>query len=229
MSISTLLTAVVSTTASCNVMAPGINVAYDASSGTTSSAYSETLPLLPAGTAAVSYGPPNLCTSTESFDGMVVVGAPLSVSPSDSYFAYSKMIKGSVEIFLDWLLTERTPRGLQVGDQRFSMRFECHMRLEQGANASSKTQVTPALAVATRGNGAHFAMGGYSSALTQYAAQQSFADGLLMVSAGAASTSVFTQNNLTFGLYPPAAVCEQRRPPPSQPAALLARPTARPC
>lgn len=223
MSISTLLTAVVSTTASCNVMAPGINVAYDASSGTTSSAYSETLPLLPAGTAAVSYGPPNLCTSTESFDGMVVVGAPLSVSPSDSYFAYSKMIKGSVEIFLDWLLTERTPRGLQVGDQRFSMRFEWV------GDASSKTQVTPALAVATRGNGAHFAMGGYSSALTQYAAQQSFADGLLMVSAGAASTSVFTQNNLTFGLYPPAAVCEQRRPPPSQPAALLARPTARPC
>ena len=223
MAISILLTAVVSTTAACNVTAPGINVAYDASSGTTSSAYSETLPLLPAGTAAVSYGPPNLCTSTESFDGMVVVGAPLSISPSDSYFAYSKMIKGSVEIFLDWLLTERTPRGLQVGDQRFSMRFEWV------GDASSKTQVTPALAVATRGNGAHFAMGGYSSALTQFAAQQSFADGLLMVSAGAASTSVFTQNNLTFGLYPPAAVCEQRRPPPSQPAALLARPTARPC
>ena len=64
--------------------------------------------------------------------------------------------------------------------------------------------MTNATAHALRTSGAHFAISGYSSGLTLYAAKQSYAEGILMVSGGAASTAVFTQNNLTYGFYPPA-------------------------
>ena len=65
-----------------------------------------------------------------------------------------------------------------------------------------------ATAVALRGGStrADFAWAGYSSGLTTYTTKQAFADGYLMMSGGAASTSVFTQNNYSFGLYPPAGV-----------------------
>ena len=66
-------------------------------------------------------------------------------------------------------------------------------------------QVANATAHATRGANADFAFGGYSSGLTTFAARQSAADNMLMMSGGAASTSVFTQNDLTFGLFPPAS------------------------
>ena len=65
-------------------------------------------------------------------------------------------------------------------------------------------QVTNATARAIRSAGASFAFSGYSSGLSLFAAQQTAAEGLLMLSAGSASTSIYAQNNLTYGLYPPA-------------------------
>lgn len=63
-----------------------------------------------------------------------------------------------------------------------------------------------ATAVALRGGSsrADFAWAGYSSGLTTYTTKQAYADGYLMVSGAAASTSVFTQNNCSFGLFPPS-------------------------
>jgi hypothetical protein len=45
--------------------------------------------------------------------------------------------------------------------------------------------------------------------LTLYTAKQTYAEGKLMLSGGAATTTVFTQNNLSFGLYPPAGQYSQ--------------------
>ena len=74
-----------------------------------------------------------------------------------------------------------------MGDKTYGIRFEWV------DDASSKTQTTPALAYALRPTRADFAWAGYSSGLTYYAAKQAVAEKKLMMSGGAATTSVFTQ------------------------------------
>lgn len=49
---------------------------------------------------------------------------------------------------------------------------------------------------------AQFMIGGFSSGFTNYAARQSYADGTIMMASTAATPSVISQNNLTFGVLP---------------------------
>ena len=100
-----------------------------------------------------------------------------------------------------------TPSPVPAPSQPTSGSLICVLRVD---DVSDNAQVAPATARATRGTVADFAFGGYSSGLTKHAARQSYADGFLMMSGGAASTSVFTQNDLTFGLFPPASTYHDR-------------------
>lgn len=178
----------------CPLRIAGYN--YQSSLGNYS--YSPFLPTLPDGTIISNYGPAALC----GFNGTIVVGGPLSLAPGTRWYGYSAMIRQSLSIFLDWLNGQRG--GVKIGDARYAMRFVWV------DDASKSSQVGPATAHATRKTNADFAFGGYSSGLTAHAARQSFGDGYLMMSGGAASTSVFTQNNLTFGLFPPASTYHER-------------------
>jgi hypothetical protein len=72
-------------------------------------------------------------------------------------------------------------------------------------DGSLEEQVANATAHAVRGANADFAFAGYSSGLTQYSAQQSGADGRLIMAPAAAVASIFSQNNDTFGTLPAAS------------------------
>jgi len=83
------------------------------------------------------------------------------------------------------------------------------MKLEWVDDGGDMLQVTNATARALRSQefGANFAMAGYSSSLTQYAALQADADGKLMVAAGSSGSAVFDQNlPLLFGFLPQTSV-----------------------
>ena len=175
------------------------------------------VPALPAGTRSVSYGVKH--GALQGYDGTIVIGGPLSLSPSDGFYSYATLMWHSLEIFAD-LVNYPTSDcvhkdwdgecavyglgGIRVGAQRMALRFEW------AGDASSVSQVTNATLQATRGACADFTIAGYASSLTKYTAQQSFYDNRVMVAPAAAATSVYTQeingsvSNLSFGLAIPA-------------------------
>ena len=182
------------------------------------------MPDLPPGTRSVSYGVKN--SRHQGYDRTIVIAGPLSLSPSDEFYAYAKLMRHSLEIFADIVNTPSTKcvreakdgsctlhglGGIQVGDQRMALYFEW------AGDASNKAQVTNATLHATRGACADFTIAGYASSLTKYTAQQSFYDNRVMLAPAAAATSVYTQEingsarNLTFGL---AISLQSRLPPP---------------
>ena len=176
------------------------------------------MPDLPPGTRSVSYGVKN--SRHQGYDRTIVIAGPLSLSPSDEFYAYAKLMRHSLEIFADIVNTPSTKcvreakdgsctlhglGGIQVGDQRMALYFEW------AGDASNKAQVTNATLHATRGACADFTIAGYASSLTKYTAQQSFYDNRVMLAPAAAATNVYTQEvngsarNLTFGLAIPAS------------------------
>ena len=174
------------------------------------------MPDLPPGTRSVSYGVKN--SRHQGYDRTIVIAGPLSLSPSDEFYAYAKLMRQSLEIFADIVNTRTCVRGakdgpctlqglggIQVGDQRMALYFEW------AGDGSNKAQVTNATLHATRGACADFTIAGYASSLTKYTAQQSFYDNRVMLAPAAAATNVYTQEingsarNLTFGLAIPAS------------------------
>uniref|UniRef100_A0A7S1LIX5 EGF-like domain-containing protein n=1 Tax=Alexandrium catenella TaxID=2925 RepID=A0A7S1LIX5_ALECA len=106
-------------------------------------------------------------------------------------------MRSAAKTFVHWLNSVRG--GLRVNGSRLAM------RLAWVDDGGSKLQVANATAWALRNPGfpADFAVGPYTSGLTQYAARQADADGKLMVSAGASYTYVFKQGlSRLFGLFP---------------------------
>lgn len=176
----------------CPVSCAGVNIGV-ASDGSITRTFSDSLPPLPANTARTSFGP----TYTGDLNGTIVVAGPLSLSASDSLYSYSKDIRQSLELFAQWLNEEHG--GVRLHGGRYGMRF---VSVGEG---SSPWQVAAATAHAVRSTNADFVISSYSSGLTEISSQQSYADGKLMVSAGAAKTAIFTRNELTFGFYPAAS------------------------
>ena len=88
--------------------------------------------------------------------------------------------------------------GLNVSGRRYGMRFTWV------GDGGSHYQVTNATAWASRLYAADFLFAGYSSTLTAHAVKQAYAENKLIMCGGAATTSVYTQNNLSFGFFPPA-------------------------
>ena len=165
----------------------------DMSSCTAAHIESAEEPLLPLGVPEEVYG----TGSAAAYDDVIAIAAPSSLHPDDLYYEDSLMLTRPLLIFADWL---HKRGGLRAGGKRYGVRFSWV------GDGSSAVQVANATARAMRNARARFAFSGYSSGLTWFAAQQSAADGLLMLSAGSAATTVFAQNNLTFGLYPPASM-----------------------
>ena len=123
-----------------------------------------------------------------------MVGGALSLAATDEMFSRSLEMFQSAVLFIDWLNSERG--GLRVGGRRYAM------RTVYVGDASDEYQVANATAVAVRGSATTFAMGPSSSSLTYFAAQQSFADGALMIAAYASGPEVISQNGWTFGTLP---------------------------
>jgi hypothetical protein len=117
---------------------------------------------------------------------------------SDSYYEYSDNLQKTIRMFLDWMNDDRG--GLIVGGKRYGMRFVWV------GDGSSKQQVTKATAQSIRGHDADFAFAGYSSGLSLYAAKQSYAENKVMLTWGAGTPLVHSQNNLTFGTAAPATI-----------------------
>ena len=137
-------------------------------------------------------------SSADGYDGFITFSGHLALTPGTSFYSYGKQMRRVMEIFADWMNLEHG--GVDVGGKKYAVRFVWV------DDRSSKTQVMNATAVALRSSNADFVWAGYSSGLTAYTAKQANADGFLMMSGGAASTSVFTQNDMSFGLFPPAIV-----------------------
>lgn len=57
------------------------------------------MPDLPPGTRSVSYGVKN--SRHQGYDRTIVIAGPLSLSPSDEFYAYAKLMRHSLEIFAD--------------------------------------------------------------------------------------------------------------------------------
>ena len=176
------------------------------------------MPELPSGTRSVSYGVKR--GRYQGYDGTIVIAGPLSLSPSDEFYAYAKLMRHSLEIFadivnhptnkcvheaLDGSCTLHGLGGIRVGEQRMALYFEW------AGDGSSTFQVNNATLQATRSTCANFTIAGYASSLTLLTAQQSFYDNRVMLAPAAAATSVYTQeingrvSNLSFGLAIPSS------------------------
>ena len=96
------------------------------------------------------------------------------------------------QMFMDYVNTERmgvTVNGLKYGLSAFWV-----------DDKSSKTLVTNSTAFASRGFDADFIYAGYASGLTTYTTMQAGVEGKIMMAPGAASTSVYVKNDLSFGM-----------------------------
>ena len=155
------------------------------------------LPSLPQGTIQQQYGSVSECGTDNAFNGgTIVIGGPLSMEPGDGFFTYGTTIRRTLTLFADWVNRERVPRGIQVGNLSYAVRF---VFVE---DKSSSTQVLDATDRAIQG--ADFVWGPYSSGLSKKATTRAYAAGKLFFANTAASRSVYTINNLTFGTLPPA-------------------------
>ena len=144
------------------------------------------LPTLPPAAGAATYGPESSC----GFDGTVIIGGPPTLSRDTAYAIYGRYIRQALMLFADHINDERG--GLQVGSQRYAVRFKWV------DDASSTAQVANATAHALRrAPSADFAIAGYSSSLTALAARQSFDEDKLIVGT-AADPTVYTQNSLSI-------------------------------
>ena len=152
------------------------------------------LPALPDSTERL------LCdvADTCGFDGVVTFAGPLSLRASERWYAIATELRQALQLFADLVNKERG--GLTVRGRRLAL------RLRWVGDGSSLEQVSNATAHASRGeDGSQFLLGPYSSSLTRYAIQQADTDGKIMVSSAAATTSVISQSNLSFGTLPPAS------------------------
>jgi ABC-type branched-subunit amino acid transport system substrate-binding protein len=151
------------------------------------------------------YGAVGSCaeSAAEGFDGgEIVVAATLPLHGPASTTSYAKIMRYTIEIFLDWLNLERElpnglTGGLMVGGKRYSMRFVWTGDGQDGDEAA------PAIAHGIRREDARFAWGGYGSTMSRMQARQTELDGVLMMASIAAAPDIFAGRDLTFGALPP--------------------------
>jgi hypothetical protein len=120
----------------------------------------------------------------------------------DTYQPYAIQMQRGLQLFADWVNSERG--GLLVNGSRLGIRFDwvgdrSDSTLVANATATALRLAREASAVGT------FAIAPWSSGLTQVAARQSSTDGVLMMSGSAAKPEIYTENNWTFGVLPPAS------------------------
>ena len=149
------------------------------------------LPWLPQDTGRLTIG-----TAGSGFDGIVSLAGPLSLDGQDVYEAYGKTIMRSANVFAD--LVNGPRGGLHVGGKRLAVQFTFV------GDHSAVVQVENATRFALLSSGADFALGPYSSGLTRLASTVSFNYQKIMMACCASTASVIAQNNLTFGMLPPA-------------------------
>ena len=151
----------------------GLNVIINPSDNTATSVASNELPDLPL-VRTVSYGP---LDSSGAFDGIISVGATLSLDSSNSFYRYGKHIRRSLQMFIDYVNLDLG--GLNVSGQRFGIRFSWV------GDGGSAYQVTNSTAWASRLYDADFLFAGYASSITSNAVKQAFAEGKLIMCGGA--------------------------------------------
>ena len=180
-----------------------------------------------------SYGAVGSCvgSAAEGFDGgEIVVGATIPLYGPRATSSYAKIMRFTIEIFLDWLNHERIipgqemRGGLMIGGKRHSMRFAWTDDKQEAADAA------PAIASSTRRSNAHFGWGGCKrgpllpprsncrrraafshgalpcpdgSTISRLQAEQAELDGFLFMASIAADVRVFQNRSLTFGALPP--------------------------
>lgn len=126
---------------------------------------------------------------------VIVICGPLSFRPGSEFFLFAQQMRRTLSLLADIVNRERG--GLRVSGKRMAVLFKWV------DDASDVFQVTNATASALRGAPqADFAVAPWSSGLTSLASLQSAADGVLMMSGTASLPSIYTQNNLTFGVIP---------------------------
>jgi hypothetical protein len=151
------------------------------------------LPLLPDENVRMAYEVAAEC----QFDDVVRIGGVISLAPDDRFFRASREMRRSMQLFADVVNNERG--GLRVGGARHAI------HLQWISDGSSVLEVANATAYASRTNGgAHFLVGPFGSALTQYAALQAEADGKILMAPAAATPNVVAASNRTFSIMPPA-------------------------
>ena len=153
---------------------------------------SDVLPPLPTTAQFTSFGTP---ASACDYAGVISIGGALTLSSAGKYFGMATVIRRSIGVWVDWINTERG--GITINGRKYGVRFELV------DDASNTAQVIPAMATGMRSPVvANFAWGPYSSGFNRYALQQSYADGLLIMNSGSSVSSVYSINNLTFGMLP---------------------------
>ena len=111
-------------------------------------------------------------SAAEGFDGgEIVVGATIPMHGEK--VSYGKVMRHTIEIFLEWLnLERRIPNyqnvtgGLMVGGKRYSMRFAW---IDDGQEPS---KAAVSIAYSTRGENASFGWAGYGSVMSRLQAEQ---------------------------------------------------------
>mmetsp|Transcript_1221 Transcript_1221/g.1958 ORF Transcript_1221/g.1958 Transcript_1221/m.1958 type:complete len:351 (-) Transcript_1221:631-1683(-) len=126
----------------------------------------------------------------------IVIAQPAPLNSSDRFFSIGQNQLRAVEMMVDYI--NQWPRcGVQVGRERYSITL-----LTFGDSSDMKQMEN--LAQHSSFLDSDFFLGPYSSILTQVLAEAAQNNSKLLLSGGAAATSVFQNRDHVFGILPPA-------------------------
>ena len=125
------------------------------------------------------------CPSSEQYT--MRLAASTSTSPTSNFFQYGKQMSNSFQMAVDHINTyiENVSVSLTLCED-----FSNSVNVLSNARESSSVS--------------DFLLGPYSSTLTNVLANYTTTQGMLLATSAAASTSVFANRSLVFGLLPPA-------------------------
>ena len=129
------------------------------------------------------------------YDGTVTWGAVLGFEPGSIQFWSTQQNRLALRLASD-VINEKG--GLHIGSLRYAVRL---LWVDAGKTNETLIEATRFLA-----NRTDYVFSIHTSGYTKYVSSEAGALGKLTIAGGAATTSVITQNNLTFGFLPPADV-----------------------
>ena len=137
---------------------------------------------------------------TGSFENKITFGGPLSLSPESQYFEFGRHIYNAYSLLVSWV--NDVHGGIKVGSHTKQLEI---ISVDDQSDKSFVDAITHSLIDRNvTGSSIQLLLGPYSSGLTTVAAKIAQTHEALLMAPAAASTSVFRDRPLIFGMLHPA-------------------------
>lgn len=131
--------------------------------------------------------------SSDGFDGIIRIGAPISFQLDDKFFSYGTTMSNSWNMFVEWV---NQRGGVQLNGLSYSVSIQY---VEDFSKAEYVAEICDYLTNMTKMD---FMFGPYSSSLTETCKNLTDARDTLLLSGGASTSELFSNSELLFGTLP---------------------------